>query len=32
MDMDAEELASYREVMRLTKNDINFVSQNAAEV
>jgi hypothetical protein len=32
MDMDAEELASYREAMRLIKNDINFVSQNAAEV
>jgi hypothetical protein len=31
-DMDAEKLASHREALRLIKNDLNFVTQNAAEV
>jgi DNA-binding LacI/PurR family transcriptional regulator len=31
-DMDAEELTSYQEALRLIKNDLNFVTQNAAEV
>jgi hypothetical protein len=30
--MDAEELASHREILRLIKNDLNFVTKNAAEV
>jgi hypothetical protein len=32
MDMDAEELASHREALRLIKKDLNFATQNAAEV
>jgi hypothetical protein len=31
-DMEAAELASHREAMRLIKKDLNFVTQNAAEV
>jgi hypothetical protein len=31
-DMDAEELVSYREALRLIKKDLNFATQNAAEV
>jgi hypothetical protein len=31
-NMDAEELTSYQEALRLIKNDLNFVTQNAAEV
>jgi hypothetical protein len=30
--MDVEELASYREALRLIKKDLNFASQNAADV
>jgi hypothetical protein len=30
--MDVEELASHQEAQRLIKNDLNFVTQNAAEV
>jgi hypothetical protein len=32
MDMDVEELTIHREAMRLIKNDLNFVTQNVAEV
>jgi hypothetical protein len=32
MDMDAKKLASHREVLKLIKNDLNLVSQNAVEV
>jgi hypothetical protein len=32
VDMDAEELMSHREALRLIKNDLNFVTLNAAEV
>jgi hypothetical protein len=31
-DMDAEELTSHQEAMRLIKKDLNFATQNAAEV
>jgi hypothetical protein len=31
-DMDVEELASYREALRLIKKDLNFASQNTADV
>jgi hypothetical protein len=31
-DMDAEELVSYREALRLIKKDLNFATQNATEV
>jgi hypothetical protein len=31
-DMDAEELVSHRETLKLIKNDLNFATQNAAEV
>jgi hypothetical protein len=31
-DMDAEKLATQREALRLIKNDLNFVTQNTAEV
>jgi hypothetical protein len=31
-DMDAEELTTYREALRLIKNDLNFATQNAADV
>jgi hypothetical protein len=31
-DMDVEELVSHRETLRLIKKDINFATQNAAEV
>jgi hypothetical protein len=31
-DMDAEELVSHREALRLIKKDLNFTTQNAAEV
>jgi hypothetical protein len=31
-DMDAEELVSHREALRLIKNDLNFATQNATEV
>jgi hypothetical protein len=30
-DMDAEELVTHREALRLIKNDLNFATQNAAE-
>jgi hypothetical protein len=30
--MDVEELASHQEALRLIKKDLNFVTQNAAEV
>jgi hypothetical protein len=32
VDMDAEKLVSHREALRLIKNDLNFATQNAAEV
>jgi hypothetical protein len=32
MDMDVEELMIHREALRLIKNDLNFVTQNVAEV
>jgi hypothetical protein len=32
VDMDAEELMSHREALRLIKNDLNFTTLNAAEV
>jgi hypothetical protein len=32
VDMNAEELMSHREPLRLIKNDLNFVTQNTAEV
>jgi hypothetical protein len=32
MDMDVEELVSHQETLRLIKNDLNFATQNAAEV
>jgi hypothetical protein len=32
VDMDAEELVTHREALRLIKNDLNFVTQNAADV
>jgi hypothetical protein len=32
VDMDVEELMSHREALRLIKNDLNFVTLNAAEV
>jgi hypothetical protein len=32
MDMDVEELVSHQETLRLIKNDLNFTTQNAAEV
>jgi hypothetical protein len=31
-DIDAKELMSHREALRLIKNDLNFVTQNAMEV
>jgi hypothetical protein len=31
-DMDAEELTTHREALRLIKNNLNFATQNAAEV
>jgi hypothetical protein len=31
-DMDAEELVSHREALRLIKNGLNFATQNATEV
>jgi hypothetical protein len=31
-DIDAEDLVSHREALRLIKNDLNFTTQNAAEV
>jgi hypothetical protein len=31
-DMDAEELMTHREALRLIKKDLNFATQNAAEV
>jgi hypothetical protein len=31
-DMEAAELASHREALRLIKKDLNFATQNAAEV
>jgi hypothetical protein len=31
-DLDAEELVSHREALRLIKNDLNFATQNATEV
>jgi hypothetical protein len=31
-DMDAEELVSHREALRLIKKDLNFSTQNATEV
>jgi hypothetical protein len=31
-DMDTKELATHREALRLIKNDLNFTTQNAAEV
>jgi hypothetical protein len=30
--MDVEELTSHREALKLIKNDLNFTTQNAAEV
>ncbi len=30
--MDAEELVTHREVLRLIKKDLNFATQNTAEV
>jgi hypothetical protein len=32
VDIDAEELATHWEALRLIKNNINFVTQNTAEV
>jgi hypothetical protein len=32
IDMDVEELMSHQETLRLIKNDLNFATQNAAEV
>jgi hypothetical protein len=32
VDMDAEELMSHREAVRLFKKDLNFATQNVAEV
>jgi hypothetical protein len=32
VDMDAEELTSHREALRLIKKDLNFATQNVAEV
>jgi hypothetical protein len=32
VDMDAEELTTHREALRLIKNDLNFATQNAADV
>jgi hypothetical protein len=32
MDMDVEELMIHREALRLIKNDLNFLTQNVAEV
>jgi hypothetical protein len=32
VDMDVEELVTHQESLRLIKNDINFATQNAAEV
>jgi hypothetical protein len=31
VDMDAKELVSHREALKLIKNDLNFVTQNVAE-
>jgi hypothetical protein len=31
-DMNAEELVSHQEALRLIKKDLNFVTQNTAEV
>jgi hypothetical protein len=31
-DMDAEELASHREALRVIEMDLNFATQNTAEV
>jgi hypothetical protein len=31
-DMDVDELTSHREALRLIKKDLNFATQNAAEV
>jgi hypothetical protein len=31
-DMDVKELTSHQETLRLIKKDINFATQNAAEV
>jgi hypothetical protein len=31
-DIDTKELVTHRETLRLIKNDINFTTQNAAEV
>jgi hypothetical protein len=31
IDMDAKELVSHREALKLIKNDLNFVTQNVAE-
>jgi hypothetical protein len=32
VDMDIEELTTHQEALRLIKKDLNFVTQNAAEV
>jgi hypothetical protein len=32
VDMDAKELVTHRETLRLIKNDLNFATQNAADV
>jgi hypothetical protein len=32
VDMDAEELVTHREALRLIKKDINFVTQNATDI
>jgi hypothetical protein len=32
VDMDAEELTTHQEALRLIKKDLNFATQNAAEV
>jgi hypothetical protein len=31
-DMDVEELVTYREALRLIKMDLNFTTQNVADV
>jgi hypothetical protein len=31
-DMDAEELTTHRKALRLVKKDLNFATQNAADV
>jgi hypothetical protein len=32
VDMDVKELTSHRELLRLIKKDLNFATQDAAEV